>query len=114
MKSVLPFLTLLLVLTVLNVFVLPAIAQVPSPSPVASASPASVVSPAPAVVAPASAPSKSSLIGVIVAAVACLNVGLSALQQIFSKLSKSEPGWLKSLSVGLLAVAKYLGSNPNV
>ena len=88
----------------------PAFAQ----SPVAAASPFAPTN-APAVVAPAAAPAVSgTLIATLLAAVACLNVALSAAQQIFSALSKNEPSWLTSVSKIVLAVSKYLGSNPNV
>lgn len=78
-----------------------------TPAPVAAASGPVV---APAVNAPVSA----SFIGIVIAIVAGLNVLLSSLQQIFSALSKSEPGWLQSVSKVVLFVAKYLGSNPDV
>jgi hypothetical protein len=81
--------------------------SVPVATPIASA--------VPAVIAPAvsSGLTSATFIGVVVAIVAGLNVLLSSVQQIFSSLSKAEPGWLSSISSVILAVAKYLGSNPN-
>jgi hypothetical protein len=89
------------------------------------AAPAAVVAPAAAVVAPvaaavvSAAPAASSFlsagfIALVISIVACLNIALSAVQQMFSSLSKSEPGWLQSVSSVVLAVAKFLGSNPSV
>ena len=82
-----------------------ALAQVlPSPSPVVDA----VVS------SPAAAPLVSGkLIAILLSAVVCLNIALSAVQQVFSALSQTEPGWLQTLSSFVLSVAKYLGSNPD-
>ena len=46
--------------------------------------------------------------------ISCLNIVLSAIQEIFAKLAKSEPGWLQSLSAIVLKIAQYLGSNPKI
>lgn len=67
--------------------------------------------PAPAVATPFLS---ASMIALIVAIVASLNVALSAIQQIFSNFAKQEPSWLTSFSKIVLNVAKYLGSNPSV
>ena len=69
------------------------------------------VTSAPASAAPAVT---AGFIGILVAIIAGLNVLLSAVQQIFSNLAKTEPGWLQSTSSVILSVSKYLGSNPNV
>jgi hypothetical protein len=85
----------------------------PGSSVVGAAAQPVVAVPAPAAVLQ-SAPVSVGFVGIIIAIVAGLNVLLSSVQQIFSGLSKSEPGWLQSISSIVLAVAKYLGSNPNV
>lgn len=51
-------------------------------------------------------------IGTIGAIVICLNIILSAVQQVFTKLSLKEPGWLQSTSSFMLKVVQYMGSNP--
>lgn len=81
-------------------------------NPATSASPASAAIAAPTTTPVASA--TPALVGVVVAIVAGLNVLLSSVQTIFSALSKSEPGWLTSVSGFILSIAKFLGSNPNV
>jgi hypothetical protein len=54
----------------------------------------------------------SNLIAEIIVIVGCLNILLSAVQQIFAKLSQQEPSWLVSVSKVVLSVVQYLGSNP--
>ena len=54
-----------------------------------------------------------STVAGIISLVLCLNVALSAIQQMFSNLSKQEPSWLTDVSGIVLKIAKYLGSNPN-
>jgi len=54
----------------------------------------------------------ASLIASVLAIVVCANIILSAVQQVFAKLSKTEPGWLQSVSKWALVIAQYLGSNP--
>lgn len=106
---------------VLAFYLSPVFAQVVDASPVASpvaAAAAQTIQAAQRV--PVVAPQAQQvlvgggLIAMIVLIVSCLNIILSAVQQIFAKLSKAEPGWLQSVSSVVLAVAKYLGSNPNV
>ena len=89
-------------------------------SPVASPAASAVASAAqPAVVAVVAAPSapaapvSAGLIGILIAVVLGLNAVLSSLQKIFGAMAQSEPGWLQSLSSIVLAVAKFLGSNPD-
>lgn len=80
-------------------------------APVAAASLApAAVSPA----APVSSVPSAGFIGIVVAIVAGLNVLLSGVQTIFGNLSKSEPGWLQTVSSIVSNVAKWLGSNPSV
>ena len=87
-------------------------AGIPGVSVVVSATPAMTPVPAASVSAPV-APVSAGLIGILIAVVLGLNSVLSALQQIFGSLAKSEPGWLQSLSSIVLEVAKFLGSNPD-
>ena len=91
----------------------PAVVSIPVPAPVVTPTPAPT--PASAVAAPAATPNLSGgFIAIVLGIIGCANIVLSAVQQIFSKLSKSEPGWLQTVSSVVLAVTKYLGSNPNV
>jgi hypothetical protein len=53
-----------------------------------------------------------SLMATVAAAVVCVNSVLSAIQVLFTALSKTEPGWLQSVSKFLLSVSQFLGSNP--
>jgi hypothetical protein len=86
----------------------------PAASPAAVAVAAPQAAPAPVVVAPSlGSPVSAGFIGLILAILACANIVLSAVQQVFAKLSKTEPGWLQSVSSIVLAIAKYLGSNPD-
>lgn len=81
-----------------------------SPPPVTSGTPVAVVATTPATTSFLSA----GFVALIVSIVACLNIALSAVQQGFSALSKTEPGWLQTISKLVLGIAKYVGSNPNV
>jgi hypothetical protein len=53
-----------------------------------------------------------TLIATIGAVVVCVNSVLSAIQVLFTAMSKTEPGWLQSASKFLLSVSQFLGSNP--
>jgi hypothetical protein len=87
-------------------------AAAPAANAVASAVQAVPV--APVVAAAPAVPMSAGFIGIVIAIVAGLNVLLSSVQKVFSGLSKSEPGWLQSLSSVVLEIAKFLGSNPSV
>lgn len=67
-----------------------------------------------AVAAPAAPVVSGGLIAIVGAIVIGLNLLLSSIQKVFSTMAKTEPGWLQSLSAIVLAVAKFLGSNPSV
>jgi hypothetical protein len=54
----------------------------------------------------------TSLMLTIAAGVMFVNTVLSAVQVLFTALSKTEPGWLQSASKFLLTVTQFLGSNP--
>lgn len=51
------------------------------------------------------------LIAQVVLVIGCLNILLSAIQQIFAKLSQAEPDWLQKVSTVILKVVQYVGSN---
>jgi hypothetical protein len=56
--------------------------------------------------------SVGGFVAAVLLVVGCLNVVLSAVQQVLAKLSVQEPGWLTTVSTALLKVAQWLGSNP--
>lgn len=103
---------LTVVFTVVSLFGLFLMAQVSAtmpgdvPSAVAAIAPAATMTPA-SFLTP-------GFITMLMSIVVCLNLLLSAVQQIFHTLSKSEPGWLQTLSVVILNITKYLSANPDV
>ena len=96
------FSSLLAVLVLFSLYAFDVLAQaVPAAPNLAPAVAAVVASP---IVAPVAAPVaglpsflSAGLIAMVLSIVACLNIALSSIQQIFAKLSKSEPGWLQSI-----------------
>jgi len=87
----------------LSLFGIAALAQVvPTPVPVV---------PAPA---PVTGISLSTISAIVVPLIMCLNIALSAVQQIFAKLAKSEPGVVQQISSVVAKIAQYLGSNPSL
>ena len=53
-----------------------------------------------------------SLMVTVGAVVVCVNSILSAIQILFTALSKQEPSWLTSMCKFVLSVSQFLGSNP--
>lgn len=56
----------------------------------------------------------AALIASVCSIVVCLNIALSAVQQIFAKLAKTEPGALQQISSVVAKIAQYIGSNPSL
>lgn len=98
---------LMIALALSCLFVIKAFADTPAPTPVAAATTVTAT-PTP------SAPSTGGLLAMVLAAVAVMNIALTAVQKIFAALGKGEPGILVTISKVVLAVATWIGSNPDL
>lgn len=86
------------------VFAFPLVLLAQSPTPVVTGGTVSIVSPL----------ISATLIASVCSIVVCLNIALSAVQQIFAKLAKTEPGALQQISSVVSKIAQYIGSNPSL
>ena len=97
---------LMIFITLLFVSVI-AFSQAPVTAPVSTTTTVTVPSTSSSLFSPA-------IIAGIVSIVLCLNIALSAAQQIFTQLGKQEPSAMTSVSSMIAKVATYLGSNPQL
>lgn len=86
------------------IFAFPLMLLAQSPTPIQTGGTVSVVSPL----------ISAALIASVCSIVVCLNIALSAVQQIFAKLAKTEPGALQQISSVVAKIAQYIGSNPSL